>query len=154
VRLLCIWMSMVPGDARASAVAAARKLDDPRATHLWDPANRIGLLWTEHFAPRHLDELRQALAGDERLAWIEQQLASGQVDLPTWDCALFFRAGAPWSDPLPEPDGWMKQFGYWPATADGEEGGDFWTSHSPNELVHSTWPAELERGLSIVLSGR
>jgi len=147
-------MAMVPGDDRPSAVAAARPFDDPRATHLWDPGNHIGLAWTEHFAPRHLDELRAALAGDERLQGLEQQLASGEVSIPTWDCALFFRAGAPWSDPLPEPGGWLKQFGYWPATADDEEGGDFWTSHSPNELVDSTWPAELERGMAALLSER
>src|SRR5262245_33921753 len=147
-------MAMVPGDDRRAAVAAARQLDDPRATHLWDPGNTVGLQWTEHFAPRHLDELRAALAGDERLEWLEQQLASGEVSLPTWDCALFFRAGAPWSEPLPEPDGWLKQFGYWPASAGEEEGGDFWTDRAPRELLDSSWPAELERGMAAALSGR
>ena len=155
--MLFVWMGMVPGDDRAKALESARALADRRATHLWDPDNRFGLLCTEHLARPHLDELRQAMAGDEYALSALDQLASGEATFPTWDAALFYRAGATWTDPLPSPDGWMKQFDY-AGDGDADDPGGFWTSHTPQARVDSNWLAEFDRGLAAVidppLSGR
>jgi len=145
-------MAMVPGDDRDAALTSARALPDPRATHLWDPDDRFGLLCTEHLALQHLDELRQVMAGDEGAAWALEQLATGGASFPTWDAVLFYRAGAGWADPLPQPDGFMKQFNY-AGDGDADDPGAFWTSHTRGRHVDSTWLAELERGMAAVLGG-
>lgn len=144
---------MVPGDDRDAALVSAHALSDPRATHLWDPDNRFGLHCTEHLARQHLDELRQVMAGDERAAWALDQLATGGATFPTWDAVLFYRAGAGWSDPLPEPDGFMKQFDY-AGDGDADDPGAFWASHTRGRRVDSSWLAELERGMESIVSGR
>ena len=144
---------MVPGDDRDAALASARALSDPRATHLWDPDNRFGLLCTEHLAVQHLDELRQVMAGDEGAAWALEQLATGGATFPTWDAVLFYRAGAGWSDPMPEPDGFMKQFEH-AGDGDADDPGAFWASHTRGRRVDSIWLAELERGMGAIVSGR
>ena len=140
---------MVPGDDRDAALASAHALSDPRATHLWDPDNRFGLHCTEHLARQHLDELRQVMAGDERAAWALDQLATGRATFPTWDAVLFYRAGSLWTEPLPEPDGFMKQFDY-SGDGDADDAGAFWASHTRGRRVDSTWLAELNRGMAAI----
>ncbi|HZM00494.1 MAG TPA: hypothetical protein VFD43_09610 [Planctomycetota bacterium] len=47
----------------------------------------------------------------------------------------------------------MKQLGCW-GDGDADDGGAFWTSRAPSELVESSWLAELERGMAGVVSSR
>jgi hypothetical protein len=154
VRLLVVWMPMVPGDDRDAAVALAGTLSDARATHLWDPERRIGLNWTRQFGRSHVDELARALEGEPQAEWLLEELRADEPSVPVWDCAFFFRPGARWVEPLPTPDGWMKQFAYWSDADGSDEGGAYWTDRAPSELLESSWPAEFERGMADLRAGR
>jgi hypothetical protein len=105
---------MVPGDDRAAASEAAAVFPADRTAHFWDATRLIGRTWSAYFVPRHMEDLRQAVRDIPELA---ESVAAWSPDPgeapPAWDRAFFCGPGSAWSEPLPLPVAWTKQFGFW-----------------------------------------
>ncbi len=143
---------MVTGDDRAAAVEAASAFPAERTTHFWDASRFIGRTWSADFVMSHLEELRQAASSVPDLArCVDAWSPDLELTPPAWDCAFFYRSGSTWTQPLPLPDAWTKQLGFW-MSKDGQNGGTFWCDRSTTALVDSMWTAEMETGMRAVVA--
>jgi hypothetical protein len=73
---------MLPGDSEASARTSARRFNDHRVRHYYDPDKRSG----------------KAVAR-----------SLGYADRVAWDIYLFYAPGSEWSENPPIPTYWMHQ---------------------------------------------
>jgi hypothetical protein len=144
---------MVPGDDRAAAAEAAAVFPGDRTAHFWDATRLIGRTWSAHFVPRHLEHLRQAVRDIPDLA---ERVAAWSTDPeeapPAWDCAFFYGSGSTWTEPLPLPVAWTKQFGSWMSDDGAESGGTFWSDRATQALVDSSWTLEMEAGMRRIVT--
>ena len=150
-RIAIIWLPMVPGDDRAAAVEAAAAFPADRTAQFWDGSRLIGRTWSANFVVRHMEELRQAVSRIPDLAQCVDAWSSAPP--PAWDCAFFYRAGSTWTEPLPPPDAWTKQLGFWRSSDGTQNGGTFWCDRSTTALVDSRWTAEMETGMRAIVGG-
>lgn len=139
---------MVPGDDRAAASEAAAAFPGDRTAHFWDETRIIGRTWSAHFIPRHLDDLRQAVRDiPELIDRFDAWSPDPEEAPPAWDCAFFYGPGSTWTEPLPWPAAWTKQFGFWMSSDGAESGGTFWSDRSTTALVDSSWTSEMDAGM-------
>ena len=54
------------------------------------------------------------------------------------------------SEPLPLPDAWTKQLGFWSSQDERENGGMFWCDRFPRMLQESSWESEVELGMAAI----
>lgn len=140
---------MVEGDDREAALEAATRFPTDRAAHFWDEPRVIGRVSTGHLVSGRLADLRQATSGIPDLAgMVVSWEADPSSTPPAWDCAFFYPPGDRWTEPMPEPHAWTKQFGYWENTDATENGGTFWCNRSPTALVNSSWAEEMDLGMN------
>lgn len=101
--------------------------------------------------PRHLDDLREAVRDIPELAErVEAWSPDPELAPPAWDCSFFYGPGSVWTEPLPLPVAWTKQFGFWMSADGAESGGTFWNDRSTTALVDSSWTSEMEAGMRLV----
>ncbi|MBI3818700.1 MAG: hypothetical protein HY286_08425 [Planctomycetes bacterium] len=141
---------MVGGDDSQSARAAAGQFGDPRLSYFWDADRCSGVAWSVHYQKQFADLFVNSLPPKSDLRsriklWMEHPETQ-----PMWDVAYFFKRGAKWSDPLPAPDAWTKQFGYRNDPSTGESSGTFLRYNSIGALAPSTWTAEFEAGFDLI----
>ena len=86
LRVLVVWVPIVPEDDDAAAARAAARCAEPRVSHYWDPDRALG------------DALGRVLA----LPPHEPGRANGVA----WDVYLLFEQGARWGA---APSSWMQQ---------------------------------------------
>ncbi|HEV8574551.1 MAG TPA: hypothetical protein VGR43_07565 [Dehalococcoidia bacterium] len=89
LRAYYVWVSMLPSDDKAAALAAARRFAEPRATHYWDG---------DRYLARHL---AKAIRIDSR-----DPAALGDVPEFAWDVYLAYQRG---NGDIERPDFWMHQ---------------------------------------------
>ena len=93
LRVLVVWIPILPEDDAAAAARAAARVAEPRVSHYWDPDRALG------------DALGRTLALPSR----EPGRASGVA----WDVYLLFERGARWGA---APSFWMHQLDDVPVT--------------------------------------
>jgi len=146
---------MVAGDDRASAVAAARPFDDPRARCFWDADRTSGRTWGAFDRERLLPKILELLpAGSpEREALVNWD----PEEQPLWDVAWFYAAEATWPPSgLPEPVAWSKQFAF--RVGEIADGNGFFRG-GPDEagVAWSNWRQQFASGMAVerqALQGR
>lgn len=84
LQVFVIWTPRYPGDNRTKAVASTKTVPDPRATHFWDAAGIVPMLYGKVLG---LPEGKQF----------------------AWDTYMVFGPDAEWKDHAPEPADWMHQ---------------------------------------------
>jgi hypothetical protein len=88
VRVMVIWLPVLPTDLGPPTEAVRRPLVDPRVVELWDP-DRLA-------SPRMVE--RAAMIA--RSQGQEPPLGEGDI---AWDVIALFPAGVVWEDPFPMP---------------------------------------------------
>lgn len=146
--LAVVFLPMLSGDGRASAVREAALLGDPRVSCFWDPGRVSGTVWTAEYQLALLPELLEGLGADDPLApYVQRWMESGR---PVWDVAYFFDGAAGWpAEGLPVPTAWTKQvqFGL---DESGQGAGNFWRSRSTWALEWSAWSEEFAAGMAAI----
>ena len=88
VRVLVIWLPVLPSDTGPPTEAVRAALDDPRVIEFWDP---------ERWASPRMMERARIMVRDQ----------GGEPDFPpdalAWDLMGLFPAGGRWEEPFPTP---------------------------------------------------
>jgi len=91
VRVIVIWLPVIPSDTGPPTNKVRKPLRDPRVVEFWDPE-----LWA---SPRMMQ--RAVLMAQAR-----GQEPDFDPDGIAWDLIGLFPAGVGWEDPFPKPNWW------------------------------------------------
>lgn len=91
VRLLVIWLPVIPSDTGPPADGVRRPLQDTRVIEFWDPE-----LWA---SPR----MMQRAVAMTRARGEEPDFDPNDI---AWDLIALYPAGTSWEDPFPAPTWW------------------------------------------------
>jgi hypothetical protein len=87
ISIAVVWVDMVAGDDKASALQTAKILNDPRISHYYDANNIIGRAFA------------QTLGASPQEAKAK----------PAWDIYMFYPKGESWTDLPPKPNDYTHQ---------------------------------------------
>ena len=91
VRVLAIWLPVIPSDQGPPTEKVREPLRDPRVIEFWDPDR-----WA---SPRMVERAM-------RMDIVKEEEQNFGPDAIAWDLIGLFTAGVGWEEPFPEPTWW------------------------------------------------
>jgi len=142
--VIVVWLPMLPGDSEAAATKAARRFADPRVLQFYDPNRLSGTAYAAELFPSWVRDAYGALSEGHILRSALEPAVDRSSDAPLWDVAFLYARGKEWTDGIPRPDHFMKQFAFHGRDLNGPTG-YFTIDDFKEPIIDSDWHVELRR---------